>query len=266
MNQLFTNIIQEFKETYRFRYVVYSFVETNLKMRYRRSILGFLWTVVAPLTQYLILGIVFSQIVRVSIKDYVVFYITGAVFFNLISGLLSKAPTIILGSESFIKKIYLPKLVYIVEHVFLDVVNFLLTLVALIIIGIVFSKIHLSYSLVYVPFAFLCLLLFLIGASIIISIMSVYFRDLNYIMPIGMQALFFLTPIIYNVDMLSPRLRAIIAFNPLCYFLDFFRTPILYQKAPELMSMWVSFAIGMIVFLFGLFILKKFDNKIVFKL
>ncbi len=263
---MFRSIIKEFKETYRFRYVVYSFVETNLKMRYRRSVLGFLWTVVAPLLQYLILGIVFSQIMRFPIENYVVFYITGAVFFNLASGLISRAPTIMLSSEGFIKKIYLPKFVYILEHVFLDVVNFVLTLVALLIIGLVFNKLTLSYSLLYIPFAFVFLVLFLTGASIIISILAVYFRDLNYIIPIGMQALFFLTPVMYEASMLSPKLQLVLAFNPLCYFLDFFRTPIIHQIAPSMFSIQVSIVSSLLVFLIGLVVLKKFDNKIVFKL
>lgn len=257
---------RELIDSYKFRNVMFSFVRSNLKMRYRRSFLGFLWTVVAPMIHYLIIGIVFSVVNRVNMDNYFIFMFSGAIIFNVITGVIGRAPGIYIGNEQYIKKIYLPKLLYSLNSVALELINFTLSLSALIVLGIIFKKLTFSWALLYLPLPIVIISLFLVGISIIIGTLSVYFRDMFHIIPAVMQAAFFGTPILYPFDMLSGKFKQVVSVNPFMYMVDSFRDPIVNLSLPSMQTFIITVCTSVFVFVLGMYILIKYNNKIVFKL
>lgn len=265
-NSIFSLIAQELKEAYRYRYVTYSFVETNLKLRYRRSSLGFIWTVLAPMLHYIVIGLMFSLIMGSKRPDYFVYYFSGALFFAIISGVMNRAPNIFISNEHFIKKIYIPKLTFVLNAVCIEATNFFLSASSLILLGVLLGKFHLS---IYLPMALIPVLMAavtLLGVSCLISVLSVYFRDFQHIMPVALQALFFATPIVYDETMIPEQYHWIMTYNPISYFLKMFRQPLLEQTLPSFQTYLSGFIFSVIILILGLWIVKKFDNKIVFKL
>lgn len=263
---MFEQILQELTETYRFRYVVYSHVITNLKLRYRRSALGFMWTVLAPMLNYLVIGLVFTVLMRNRRPDYFLYYFSGAVFFGIISGVLSRSTGIFLENEHFIKKIYLPKLVFVLSRVGIELVNFFLSASALITLGYITGMLHLSWHVVLTIIPVFLIALFLLGLSCILAVATVYFRDFLHIIPVIVQALFFVTPIIYDKSMVPEKFHWGFNFNPFYYFIEIFRQPLVDHTIPSLKMYIVPLVSSLVMLPLGLYIVKKFDNKIVFKL
>lgn len=263
---MFSEIRKELFSVYKYRYVVFSYIQTNLKLRYRRSTLGFAWTVLAPMLNYLVMGIVFSFIMRDRIPNYFAYYFSGAVFFAVVSSTLNRAPLFLLGNEHYIKKIYIPKMIFILNGTLYEVANFFLSTMALLLLGAVFQQLHLSIHAVLALIPFTLLVFFLIGIGSIISIATVYFRDLNHIVPVIVQAFFFLTPVIYERSMIPDKYQFLVVLNPFFYFLEAYRIPLIFNSFPPLHYYGICFALAIGSFCLGVHLIKKFDNKIVFKL
>lgn len=260
------NLKKSLNEIYKYRYVTVAFVTTNLKSRYRRSVLGFLWTVLAPMAHYIIMGLVFSLLLRNQMPNYFVYYFSGAVFFAVISTTLNRAPSAFIQNEHFIKKIYLPKIIFIQNVVIYEVVNFFFSASSLLILGIAFGYLDFSFITLTSLIPILLVAIFLFGIAAILSLATVYFRDLTHIVPAVLQALFFATPIIYNKDMIPEKYHVFIDLNPFYYYLEAFRTPLLEQKLPSMALLLGLTAMSFISFISGYLLINKFDNKIVFKL
>lgn len=265
-SNLYLSVKGEFLDVWRYRYVVYSYVHTNLRLRYRRSYLGFLWTVLAPLLNYLVIGIVFSFLMNNRIDNFFAYYFTGSIFFSVISGVLNRAPTFLIGNEHYIKKIYLPKMVFVLNGSFYEFSNFLFSLLTLILVGIFIDYIHFTPYIILSLISLVPLLFFLIGLGTIISVGTVYFRDFLHIIPSGIQALFFVTPIIYKMDLIPQKYHLLILLNPIYYFLEIFRSPLLYETIPSLRLYAIAVSISFLTFWLGVLTMKQFDNKIIFKL
>lgn len=259
-------MLNELKETFRYRYVVYNYVYYSLKQRYTHSTLGFLWAILLPLLQNLIMGVVFFYLMRIDMPNYLVYLFTGSVIYNIMGNVIVQSPAIMLNNENFIKKIYVPKLVFVLQVVLLEIVNFILALFSLIILGILFQKLSLSPYYLFLPVPIVLIILFLVGIAIILSIANIYFRDLSYIVPVVMQAAFLLTPVLYPMSMVPETLRKVIQMNPLYYFVEIFRSTILNNQFPPWNYLLICAAIAFAAFSAGLFLLNKYNNKIVFKL
>jgi ABC-type polysaccharide/polyol phosphate export permease len=144
--------------------------------------------------------------------------------------------------------------------------NFVLSFLALVLLGIFANLIEFNWL---IPFAFIpifFLLLFLIGIGTILSILTVYFRDLMHIIPAGVQALFFLTPIIYTRDMIPAKYQFLVTLNPFYYFLEAFRSLLISGQWPTPIFFLIILITTLVSLILGLFVIVKYNNKIVFKL
>ncbi len=266
------NIINELKkelfDIIRYRYVVFYFVYTKMKVRYKRSTLGYLWTVLAPVTYYLVLGLVFSYGFRISMsgQNYLPYMISGAIFFNTFATIIGQSCNLMINNENFIKKIYIPKMIFVLNLIFYEFTNMIIIFVSVSILGYIFGLIQFSWHILFIVISFLLAILFLCGVSIITSILSLYFRDLIQIIPVIMQIVFFATPIFWFKENVPPLLVKLNYFNPFFYFVEMFRLPLISNQLPALNIVIVSFFISIFVFLLGLFFLYKFNNRIIFKL
>lgn len=264
--QLVDSIVTEFKDAWKYRYVIQSFVSTKLKQRYRRSVLGYFWTILAPFMHYAIIGFVMSHIGRSSMPNYFVYMFSGSVFFSVIAGVVNSSPMYLIANEHFIKKIYLPKIIFVLNTVTLEFVNFSLTSVSLVLLGLITQVIHFSFAFIYLPIPIVFGMLLLVGLGCIISIATVYFRDLIHILPAVMQAAFFLTPILYSIDQIPEKYHQFILINPIYYLIECFRLPIAQGTIPPLNYTILLTCSSILVFTTGIVLLKKYDNKIVFRL
>lgn len=259
-------VLKELSNAHKFRYVTYAYINTTLRVKYRRSYLGFFWTVLAPVLHYIIIGLVFTMLMGNSRPDYFAYYFSGALFFSLISGVLNRSTNSLVANEHFIKKIYVPKLTFVLNAVGIEFANFLFSGSALIFLAILTSQFNYSF---YVVFSFIPLVfaaIALVGISCVLSVGTVYFRDFVAIVPVALQATFFATPVIYDEAMVPEKFRWLMDWNPLYYFLKAFRMPLLSESLPPIETYLIMLLISVLCLFLGLVTLIKFDNRIVFKL
>jgi ABC-2 type transport system permease protein len=267
MTNFLSSFIDEIKLIYKYRFVISAFTGIKLKQKYRRSVLGYFWTIFTPLINYMIMGGVISMIAKgATIENYFFYFISASIFFGLHSNIISGSYNCLIGNENFIKKIYFPKSIFFLNIIALEVINFFLAFITLFIIALALGMTELTLQ---TPIAFLAVIIslpFLLGVGITVGIGAVFFRDLTHIIPAILQALYFLTPILYSVEMIPEEYRPLLLYNPLFYFVESFRSPLMASQSYNWSFLGYSCIISLLTMTFGFWLLKKMENKIVFKL
>jgi ABC-type polysaccharide/polyol phosphate export permease len=254
------------KETLKYKYVIYNFVNTGLKTKYRKSFLGFFWTVLSPLIYYTSLGMAFIYKFNVDSKSFLVHLFVGSIAYNFMTSILSTSPHIFLQNENYIKKIYVPKTVFILNLVFFEAVNSIFIFCAVFLLGLVTGSLTFSYHFIFIFYAIFVTMLFCSGLSCILACLGVYFRDLGHIVPVFLQSFYFLTPIIWYVNEAPGFMQIFTKFNIFYYYIEVFRIPFLSNTFPPLSFCLITFFAAFLSFLIGLWTLDKLKDKVIFKL
>ncbi|KKK88954.1 hypothetical protein LCGC14_2737980, partial [marine sediment metagenome] len=234
-----------FGELFASRNVLWQLVAQQLILRYRRTALGYLWTLINPLLMMSIMALVFSTLFNADLKTFAVFLFTGMIPWNFFSSVVTQSGTSFINNEGLIKKIYLPKIIFPLSITSALLIDTVFSFFALFIIILTLGS-PLSWAVLFIPIAFLLLFLFTLGIGLITSIATVYFRDLQYVILIIMQALFFLTPILYKPDALKGKVAWLITLNPVVPFIDLFRAPLYLGSLPSQSSIILSILFSLV--------------------
>jgi lipopolysaccharide transport system permease protein len=189
------------RELGRYRNLVLNLVVRDVKARYKRSVLGFLWSLLTPLAMMLVFTVVFTIIMPSQIENYPIFLLCGLLPWNYFTGALMVSINSVAGNANLVKKVYFPREVLPISSVLANLVNFLLGLVVLIGVLIVFRT-QFSPWLGLLPFVILIQTCFILGVALFLSAINVYYRDTLMIMDVVLLAWFFLTPVVYSIAML----------------------------------------------------------------
>lgn len=241
---------------FRYKWLLEELIIRDLKIKYRRSVLGYLWSILNPLMLMSVLTIVFSTMFRFDIPNYPVYLLTGQLLFGFYSEATNMAMSSILGGASLIKKVYLPKYIFPVSRVLSSFTTMLFSLMALVIVMFV-TDAEYHITVIMLPIVLLYLLTFSIGMSLILSVMVVFFRDVQYLYGILLTALNYLTPIFYPASMLPQWLKELMVFNPMYNFIEMFRNIMLYGQWPSLTEHLICMAFAFFGLLLGIYVFKK---------
>lgn len=247
------------------RAVLAQLVSQQLILRYRRTMLGYFWTLINPLLMMSIMAVVFSTLFQQDLKTFSIFLFAGMIPWNFFNSVVTQSTLAFIGNESLIKKIYLPKAIFPLSISVALLVDSVLSFVALFIIILVLGA-GISPALLFLPVAYLLLFLFSLGAGLLISVATVFFRDLQHVMVIAMQALFFLTPIFYRPESLSGKVKWLMAFNPVVPFIELFRAPLLEGQLPDISVFLLATAFAVSSFVVGLIVFLWQERNLVFRL
>ncbi|MGH7776818.1 MAG: ABC transporter permease [Candidatus Dormibacterales bacterium] len=216
------------RELVRYRELVANLVVRDLKLKYRRSVLGAVWSLLNPLIMMAIYTAVFNVILRVGRNfppgyHYWAFVLVGLVAWLFFVNSLSGAVPSLAQNSNLIRKVYFPIEALTISSVVANLVNFLITLAALLIILLVWSN-HLGLSLVLLPVVVLAEIGFALGLSLLVASLTVYFRDLEHLVGLGLTALFYLTPVFYPLDTtVVPAIHKYgryLEINPMTWYID----------------------------------------------
>jgi ABC-type polysaccharide/polyol phosphate export permease len=250
-----------------YRYAIYNFISSNLRARYRRSAIGFLWSLLNPLFTMGILAIVFSTLFHNPLSNFAIYLFSGMVPWTMISSSMMIGSMSIVTGESYLKKVYVPKLIFPIVVVGVEVVNFLLSLVSMFFLAIILGA-KVSWALLALPLALLFTALFLLGLVLIVGILTVYFRDLSHITMIAFTGLFYLTPIVYPIESLanSKYLLAFVRLNPFFYFIELFHAIIYRAEFPD-MSLWlICLGLTIASMILGLIVFSSAERNVIYRL
>ncbi len=260
-----SNFSKQLKEIHDRRTVLWILVWQQLILRYRRTLLGYLWSLINPLLMMSIMAVVFSTLFKADLKTFTVFLFTGMIPWNFFSSVVIQSSSAFINNEGLIKKIYLPKVIFPLSICLSLFIDSLLSFVTLFVIIFAIGG-TLSWAVFFIPVAYLLLLFFAFGISLIMSVATVFFRDLQHIIVIAMQGLFFLTPIFYKRDALLGKVRFLVDFNPITTFIELFRSPLYHATLPALPVILKAVALAVMAITIGLFFFLKQEKKVVFRL
>lgn len=259
-------MIKKFLQIYRFKDVIKNFVDQELTIKYKRSVLGFLWSLLNPILTMTVSSIVFGSIMRFQLKDFAVFIFSGLLPFNFFSISIENATVSIINAEGFIKKVYLPKIIFPLSGVIANFMNMFFSMTSLFII-MLFIGAKISAALLFLPVSFFLLFIITLGFSLIMSTANIYFRDLRYLINVLLSAWYYLTPILYPLDMIKNEfLLKIFKLNPLYYIIELFRAPIYKGCLPQTNFIFISIIISVISLGLGFKIFFKYEDDFIFRL
>ncbi len=251
----------------RYKYLLADLVSKDIKTKYRRSVLGVLWSVLNPLLMMLVLTAVFSNIIRVEVEGgFALFYLTGYIIFNFVSEATNFSLVTITSAAPLIKKVYIPKYIFPLEKCIFSFVNMLFSMIAFVIVFTVFAftgTVTPHATMLLFPLPMIYVFIFCLGLCLILSAVMVFFRDIGHIWGILLTVWMYASPIIYPISLVPSWLGNIIKLNPLYYYIDYFRNVMIYGTVPGFTENLICIFYAVAVFLLGVVVFRKSQDKFI---
>ena len=224
--------LAEIGELLRYRDLLKLLVSKIIKTRYKRSALGVVWTLLNPLLNMAVLTVAFSAVFNATVAHYPVYVLTGILWWSFFTQTTNYAMSSVVWGGGLLKRIYVPRTIFAVASVAHGVVNLVISLATLaVIMALVGHPFHATW--LFLPVPILLLALFSLGVALFMSTLAVFFVDVFDIFQVVIQALFFLTPIIYPTEILPTKYQVFQRMNPMVYLLETFRAPLLDGTLPD---------------------------------
>ena len=243
-------------------FVLRQLVSKDFKLKYRRSALGIVWSVLNPLLMMLVMTAVFSYMFRFDIEYFPLYLILGNTLFSLMSTSTNGAMRSIMYSAPLIKKVKINKLVFPLEKIIFELVNFALSLIAVVIV-MAFFRIAPTINIVFLPLLLLYMILFCSGLGLLLSALVVFFRDIEYLWGVLLTAWTYATPLFYPAELWPEWLAAIEQFNPMYHYVTYFREIALWNTTPSLTSNLICLGFAAVTFGIGYYVFRKTENKFI---
>lgn len=262
MEQQSTGLKAYFEKFYKYRHLLKELVSRDIKIKYRRSVLGIAWSVLNPLLMMLVITAVFSTIFKFQIEYFPVYYLTGSLIFNFVTEATNTSMMSIIDNAALIKKVYVPKYIFPLEKVVFSFVNALYSMIAMFIIMLIL-RVPISWTIFMIPIPLVYAFVFAIGLSLVLATINVFFRDVGHLYSVWITAWMYLTPIVYPEDILPDVVKQIIHLNPMYYYVDYFRQVVLYGTVPSLQDNLLCLGIGTLFVILGVFVFKRNQDKFI---
>jgi ABC-type polysaccharide/polyol phosphate export permease len=261
------SLFNDLTALYSSREVIRNLVSVDLKLRFRRSILGYGWSLLYPLMTMLLLALVFHKIARAaSPQEYVLYVFSGMVPWNFFLACSTACGTSIVNNEPLLKKVYLPKLIFPFSMLVARFIDFLLNLAALFII-VSFIAFKPSLALLSLPLALLLLAAFTAGVSMALAAITVYVRDAVHLTTVMLQICFYATPIIYPESWLDGAwYKVYFELNPVVHFIRLFQAILSRGVFPTSGQWLIATGVALLSFLAGYLIFRALSRNLIFRL
>ena len=253
-------------------YLLYNLVAKDFKLRYRRSVLGVVWSMLYPLLMMIVMALIFDNVFKWNFDAYrfPVYLILGQTFFMVFQDGTNGALSSVLEAAPLVKKVHVEKIIFPTEKVLFALVNFLFSIFAIAAVLLFFGMVP-SWKVLFTPILVIELVVFTLGVAYLVSALSVFFRDVMHLWGVLMSVWYYFTPLFWPYDVLKnfgvEWVYTIIQFNPMYHFVSCFRqmvTGIPLESDPS-----VSFELGVcalfavVTFAVGLFVFKKLEKKFI---
>ena len=245
--------IQNFKK---FRPLLGELIARDIKTKYRKSVLGVLWTLLNPLFMMIILSVVFSNLFKFDVEYFPVYLLSGQLIFNFFNEATTNAMGAIVANGPLIKKIYVPKYMFVLSRIFSSSINLLASFTAMIFVMHA-MRVELHYTVLLAPIPLIFIVFFSLGVGLILSAITVKFRDIMHLYSVFVTALMYLTPVIYPMSILPEWLKKIVLLNPITNILMMFRDVMLNNMLPSIGSILLAAVETAMVMVIGLYVFYK---------
>jgi ABC-type polysaccharide/polyol phosphate export permease len=259
------NSLEEAKEIFRYRELLRNLVSRDIKTRYKRSTLGFLWVMLDPLLMLLIFYVIFAGLFGNSVGMYSAYVMTGIIMWQFFSQGTKVASLAFIQNRTLINKIYLPKAIFPLSVVSSSLVHFIFSLVPLFII-ILSSGARVGFDLLLLPFVVGIMFLFSLGIALTISTLAVFFHDVIYIYDVLLMGWMYLSAIFYPVSILPGKYRTLMSLNPMYHYISLFRASVYDGTQLTTQHVVLGFAFAALSLSVGWIIYYRNRDRIIFYL
>lgn len=241
--------LDEFRELWRYRNLVYQLVRRDIVTRYKRSVLGIAWTMLNPLGMTIVLSIVFSQVFGAK-GSYPVYVLSGLMPWTFFAQATNACMVGLVWGGNLLKRIYIPRTVFAVSAIGTGLVNMILSLVPLLAV-MLFYDVPLKPAALFLPVPILFLAMFSLGLGLLLSSIAIHFADVAEMYQIILTAWMYLSPVIYTIEFIPEQWMWLVRINPMYYLINLFRAFIYEGRFPSLGEYLVSGGIALAMLLVG---------------
>lgn len=246
----------------KYHYLLEDLVAKDFKLKYRRSVLGFLWSILNPLLMMLVITAVFSNMFKSDIEYFPVYYLCGYLIFNFVIEATNGALTSIVQSGYLIKKVYIPKYIFPLEKSSFALVNILFSFVAVLIV-ILITGMPIKATIFLIPIPIFLAFIFSTGLGLILASMNTFFRDMGHLYSVWTTAWMYLTPMFYPISIIPDNIKTVIYYNPLYYYVTYLRMLVIDGEIPGMEINVICICFSFLFLLIGLLIFKRNQDKFI---
>ncbi len=249
-----------FKKLYQYRELLKTSIKKDIGGKYKKSFLGILWSFINPLLQITVYAIIFPLIMRNNIENYTVFMVCGLIPWTYFTNVINRGSFVMIENGNIIKKVYFPREILPISLVTSETVTFVIS--SIIILGFVLGYgMGLTVYVLFYPLLLLAQYIMQIGFALIVSSITVYFRDLQHFIGVFLQLLFYATPIVYSIETIPEQFRWILNLNPMTYVIEGYRNIFYYQQMPDIGRIFGVIIFGIIITIIGYLIFNKLQKR-----
>lgn len=257
-----------FSSAWRYRFFIASSVQTELRTKFIRSRLGGLWMILNPLAQVVIFAFVLSAVLSTKLQGidnryaYAIYLMSGTLGWSLFAEIVNRCLTIFIDNGNILKKLAFPKIALPLIVIGSALVNNMLLLAAILAIFGLLGHMP-GLALLWLPVLMLVVIVLGIGLGLLFGVLNVFLRDIGQVIPVLMQFLYWLTPVVYMVHIIPEAYRGWLVFNPLIPVITAYQDVLLYNRTPEFAGLAGTFAIGLLLSAFSLILFRKASPEMV---
>lgn len=245
-----------------YKFVFVELVKRDFKKKYKRSVLGVLWSMLAPLFTLLVLNFVFGTFFGRTQEYYTIYLFSGWLIFQYYNEATNGAMNSLMSNASIFSKVKVPKYMFLFSRVASSSINFFLTLIVYFVFVIAY-RVPITWKYITLVYPVFCMFILILGIGLILSALFVFFRDIQYLYSVFSMALMYATPIFYTTDILGDK-SWIFYLNPLYYYVTYFRSVVIDGTIPPLTFHVVMLAISISLFAIGCWMYKKYNYKFLY--
>lgn len=249
-----------FKEIYKYREFLKTSIRKEFRGKYKKSVLGILWSFLNPLCQLLIYALVFPFILRVDVENYTMFLVVTLIPWSFFNMTVIQSAASVVANGGIIKKVYFPREILPLSVATSNLINFFIT-GSLVIIALLLSGIGLGKAFLVLPLVILIQYIFQLGLSFILSSITVFVRDVEYIINLLIMLMFYMCPIVYSADMIPDKFLPLFQLNPMFHIINFYREILYYQRIPNFLNLLIMFIISITFLMLGYSVFKKLEKR-----
>jgi len=253
-------MIQKYKQ---YQFLFEELVKRDFKKKYKRTVLGMLWSVLSPLLMLLVMRLVFTQFFGRNTPHYTTYLFCGNLVFSYFNESTSQGMTSLMGNAGIFTKVNVPKYLFLFSKNVQTLINFGLTL-CVFFVFCVLDDITFTWRLICLLYPIACLVLFNIGVGLILSALFVFFRDIQYLWTVLTQLLMYMSAIFYTIDRYSYTAQCLFLLNPVYLFIRYFRKIVIETTVPTIWFHLLMAADVAIVLGIGCWMYKKYNHRFLY--
>ena len=248
-----------FKNLYNYRELLKTNVQKEIRGKYKNSFLGVLWSFLNPLLQICVYALVFPLILKNDQPNYVIFLCVALIPWTFFTSCIQQSASTMLQNGNIIKKVYFPREILPISAVTSGTINFLISTIIIFAFLLIFGLGITKYVL-YFPIILIIQYFLQLGISLILSSVTVYLRDLEHLIGVALQLLFYATPIVYAAEAIPEDFKFIIEYNPMTYIINGYRDIFYNQTSPDMLALGILFIIAIALCVVGYLIFNKLQK------